>query len=170
MPTVYAAMVEFPQGAFEGVATGYDAFADAVSRADALFNQEAHSASDIRVFMAPEYFLSTIGETSSGATPIGSMSSGDKIDIYKQLRRTSAAYSDMLIVAGSAPTRTAIAARPNGLVINCDLSGMGGGNGITTVTGYTGATATVGAKNTAIIRTNPLGNGGQVTLYGSQLN
>jgi predicted amidohydrolase len=260
-------MVEFDAGVFHGLgADGYDAFDDAASRADALFNQEAHNASDLRVFMAPEYLFSDISVTERGATAIGSMSSGDKIDIYKKLKRTSAAYPDMLIVAGSiaytkggfgrarkhlsvcpilangqvllkyykrthdqfqtgssattwdtksygstfsyrgqtfgieicldhspsfktlktamggglvdiqmlvsagsAPTRTAIAARTNGLVINCDMAGKGGGNGITPVTGYTARVPTVGAKNSAIIRTAPLTSGGQVTLYAEDL-
>lgn len=262
MPGVYAAMIEFDKGAFQGVsAAGYDAFGDAASRADALFNREANGG-DIRILLAPEYFFSTVGATAKGSTTIGSMSSGNKMDIYKKLKRTSASYPDMLIVAGSIaytkgggcfsaakhlsvcpilangdiklkyykqsydhfqtgssddtwdtkaygstfthggqkfgieicldhgnaklkdsgaglvdiqllvsagakPMPSGIAARVGGLVINCDMSGKGGGNGITTVSSYAGhgGRAVLGALNAAVVRTDALGHGGQVTLY-----
>jgi predicted amidohydrolase len=262
-------MIEFDAGVFHGLSAGdYDAFDDAAGRADALFNQEATQASDLRIFLAPEYLFSAVGTTQRGATTIGSMSSGKKLDIYKKLKRTSSAYSDMLIVAGSiayakgggffksqkhlsvcpvlangqillkcykqnydqfqsessretwdtksngltfayrgltfgieicldhltsyktlktalngaqvdiqllvsagmAPMASSVAARNQGLVINCDMGGKGGGNGITAVTGYAKGVASIGARNAALIRTTPLTSGGQVSLYGDVLN
>ncbi len=102
MPTICAAMLELDnRDTFQGMnSKSYDAFDDAVQRADALFNAHA-PANAIRIFMAPEYSFSDHQVSSSGAVNIGSFSSGDKMGLYKKLQATSSRYADIVIVAGT---------------------------------------------------------------------
>lgn len=102
MPTICAAMLELDnRDTFQGMnSKSYNAFDDAVQRADALFNAHA-PANAIRIFMAPEYTFSDHQVTAAGSVNIGSFSSSDKMGLYKKLQATSSRYADIVIVAGT---------------------------------------------------------------------
>jgi hypothetical protein len=102
MPTICVAMLELDnRDTFQGMNNkSFDAFDDAVQRADALFNAHA-PANAIRIFMAPEYSFSDHQVTAVGSVNIGSFSSSDKMGLYKKLQATSSQYSDIVIVAGT---------------------------------------------------------------------
>lgn len=102
MANLLAAMIEFDNVSdFDGVtAAGYDAFDNALSRAQALFTTHAQ-AGDIKVFLAPEYYFSGHGITAGGATTVDSLSRTDKHGIYKKISASSKMYNDILIVPGS---------------------------------------------------------------------
>ena len=96
-------MIEFANVPdFGGVNRGeYDEFEDALARAVALMNGISTSATDVRMFVAPEYYFSGHGATDRGATTIASLTRDDKHGLYKKLKSTSARYPNVLLIPGS---------------------------------------------------------------------
>lgn len=102
MATVYAAMIELDnRDTFQGLNNAsYDAFDNALGQAKALFDAHA-AAGDVKLFLGPEYLFSGHDVNARGGVNINSLTSKQKLDIYKKVERSSARYNDIVVVAGS---------------------------------------------------------------------
>ena len=102
MTKLLVGMIEFDNVAdFSGAdKSSYDQFHDALGRADAMMTKHG-DGSELKMFVAPEYYFSGHSITESGGTSISSLSRSDKHGIYDKIAKSSKSFPEILIVPGS---------------------------------------------------------------------
>jgi hypothetical protein len=102
MPTVFAAILVPDEAQFGGVDTNsFQTFTNATQQAAAALTQAQGTTVGTKLFVAPEYYFSSMGGGSFSSSSVAPVSRSNKHDLYDQLKSLSQANSDILMVAGS---------------------------------------------------------------------